>query len=137
LYELHGDNNWLPDLDALEKTDLTRVKVLWANYPHMPTGAPGSAEVFQQLVDFGKRHDILIINDIYQDGDGRFPAVIFDLVTIKFFCLQLYHIHKLDGIGGLNSCTKSLSGCIYFIVYQIFINFDIIIRIGIFLRDSL
>lgn len=62
-YDLTEQNNWLPDLDALEKTDLSRVKILWANYPQMPTGAPGSAAVFQQLVDFGKRHNILIVND--------------------------------------------------------------------------
>lgn len=63
MYDLNGENGWLPDLEQLEKTDLTKVKILWANYPHMPTGAPGSANVFQALVDFGKKHNILIIND--------------------------------------------------------------------------
>lgn len=62
-YDLTEQTGWLPDLDALEKTDLSRVKILWANYPQMPTGASGSAAVFQQLVDFGKRHNILIVND--------------------------------------------------------------------------
>ena len=62
-YDLNEKNSWLPDFRALEETDLARVKVLWANYPHMPTGAPASAEVFQQLVDFGRKHNILIVND--------------------------------------------------------------------------
>ena len=63
LYDLNEKNDWLPDLEALEQTDLSRVKIMWVNYPHMPTGAPGSAKVFQQLVDFGRKHDILIVND--------------------------------------------------------------------------
>ena len=62
-YDLTEKNGWLPDFDALEKIDLSRVKILWANYPQMPTGAPGSVAVFQQLVDFGKRNNILVVND--------------------------------------------------------------------------
>jgi len=62
-YDLTAENGWLPDFESLEKTDLSRVKILWANYPQMPTGAPGSAAVFQKLVDFGKRHNILVVND--------------------------------------------------------------------------
>jgi len=62
-YDLTEKDEWLPDFDALEKTDLSRVKILWANYPQMPTGAPGSAAIFQRLVNFGKRHNILIVND--------------------------------------------------------------------------
>lgn len=62
-YDLTEENGWLPDFEALEKTDLSRVKILWANYPQMPTGAPASVAVFQRLVDFGKRHNILIVND--------------------------------------------------------------------------
>lgn len=62
-YHLSPENNWLPDFEQLERTDLSRVKVLWANYPHMPTGAPGTEAVFRQLVDFGRRHNILIVHD--------------------------------------------------------------------------
>lgn len=62
-YDLTAERDWLPDFEALERSDLSRVKVLWANFPHMPTGAPGSAAVLQQLVDFGKRHNILIVHD--------------------------------------------------------------------------
>lgn len=62
-YDLKEENDWLPDLESLGKSDLSRVKLMWVNYPHMPTGAPGSTAVFQQLVDFGREHNILIVND--------------------------------------------------------------------------
>jgi len=62
-YDLDAANGWLPDLDHLEKTNLNRVKIMWVNYPHMPTGAVATAAVFQRLVDFGLRHNILIVND--------------------------------------------------------------------------
>jgi aspartate/methionine/tyrosine aminotransferase len=62
-YDLDEANDWLPDLDALEKTDLSRAKIMWVNYPHMPTGATGSMENFERLVAFGKKHNLLIVND--------------------------------------------------------------------------
>ena len=62
-YELSEENGWLPDLDALEKTDLSRVKILWGNYPNMPTGARAKQVFFEQLIAFGKKHNILIVND--------------------------------------------------------------------------
>jgi len=62
-YELTEKNNWFPDLDALEKTNLENVKLMWVNYPHMPTGQLPTEHLFQQLVDFGKRNGILICHD--------------------------------------------------------------------------
>ena len=62
-YELDPEQSWQPDLAALEKTDLSRVKLMWVNYPHMPTGAAASEELFEQIVAFGKRNNILIVND--------------------------------------------------------------------------
>ncbi len=62
-YELSEANNWQPDFDALEKMDLSRVKMMWTNYPHMPTGARAVRETFERLVDFALRHHILIVND--------------------------------------------------------------------------
>ncbi|MDE6207681.1 MAG: aminotransferase class I/II-fold pyridoxal phosphate-dependent enzyme, partial [Muribaculaceae bacterium] len=62
-YDLCEERNWEPDFDALERLDLSRVKVMWVNYPHMPTGTPARAELFERLVDFGRRHSILIVND--------------------------------------------------------------------------
>lgn len=62
-YELSEDRGWLPDFDALERLPLDRVKIMWVNYPHMPTGTPARRDVFERLVDFGRRHTILIVND--------------------------------------------------------------------------
>lgn len=62
-YDLLPENNWWPDLEALEKQDLTGVKMMWTNYPGMPTGAKATPELYQKLVDFALRHGILLVND--------------------------------------------------------------------------
>lgn len=62
-YELSAKNNWLVDLDALEKLDLTHVKMMWINYPHMPTGALANKDFFERIIAFGKKHNILICHD--------------------------------------------------------------------------
>ena len=62
-YDLEESLGWQPDFDALEKMDLSGVKMMWTNYPGMPTGAPATEELFAKLIDFGRRHGILIVND--------------------------------------------------------------------------
>ena len=62
-YRLSEANNWWPDFAELEKTDLSKVKLMWVNYPHMPTGALGSEELFKRLIVFGQKHNILICHD--------------------------------------------------------------------------
>lgn len=62
-YNLQEENHWFPDLEALEQTDLSKVKIMWLSYPHMPTGAKASKAVFEQLVAFAKKHEILLVND--------------------------------------------------------------------------
>lgn len=62
-YDLTEENNWLPDLDALARRDLSRVKLMWVNYPHMPTGTPPPAGFFERLVAFAAAHDILLVHD--------------------------------------------------------------------------
>lgn len=62
-YELVEALNWEPDLDALEKTDLSKVKLMWVNYPHMPTGQVPSAEFYARLIAFAEKHQILICHD--------------------------------------------------------------------------
>jgi hypothetical protein len=62
-YGLQEDNNWQPDFEELEKMDLSRVKLMWVNYPNMPTGANGSVELYEKLVAFGRKHSIVICND--------------------------------------------------------------------------
>lgn len=62
-YELSAANNWLPDMEALENSDLSRVKLMWINYPHMPTGALATKDFFERIIAFGKKHSILICHD--------------------------------------------------------------------------
>jgi len=62
-YDLSEKNGWYPDLETLERSDLGKVKLMWTNYPHMPTGTKASAELFSQLVAFSGDHGILLCND--------------------------------------------------------------------------
>lgn len=62
-YDLKEDNGWQPDFDALEKMDLTRVKLMWTNYPNMPTGGKALRSTYERLVTFAKKNDIVIVND--------------------------------------------------------------------------
>ncbi len=62
-YDLLPENDWQPDFKQLEKMDLSRVKLLWTNYPNMPTGARARRETYERLVDFALRHGIIVVND--------------------------------------------------------------------------
>lgn len=62
-YQLSADKNWMPDLEALSLLDLSKVKIMWLNYPHMPTGAQASRNDFEKLVAFAVKHQILLVND--------------------------------------------------------------------------
>jgi aspartate/methionine/tyrosine aminotransferase len=62
-YDLLPENKWLPDFETLEKKDLRKVKIMWVNYPHMPTGAQADTTFFDQLVAFARKHRILIVHD--------------------------------------------------------------------------
>lgn len=62
-YDLTEENGWMPDFEALERLPLDRIKLMWINYPHMPTGTPATMELFEKIVDFGRRHGIVIAHD--------------------------------------------------------------------------
>lgn len=62
-YDLNSENNWFPNLSDIEKKDLSKVKIMWINYPHMPTGASADLSKFEELVKFAKRNNILLVND--------------------------------------------------------------------------
>jgi LL-diaminopimelate aminotransferase len=62
-YDLDEKSGWLPDIDAIERDNLTNVKLMWINYPHMPTGTKGSVSLFKKLVSFSRDHNILLCND--------------------------------------------------------------------------
>ena len=62
-YDLKPENGWQPDFEAIERMDLSRVKLLWTNYPHMPTGAPARRHTYEQLVGLARRHGLVVVND--------------------------------------------------------------------------
>ena len=100
-YELDEANNWLPDIEALEQLDLSNVKLMWVNYPHMPTGAQATTQLFEDLVAFAKRHDILIVNDnpysfILNDS----PKSILSISGAKDVCLELNSLSKTFNMAG-------------------------------------
>jgi len=100
-YDLNEDSNWLPDLDALEKQDLSKVKLMWINYPHMPTGTTASHAFFNALVQFGKRHNILIVNDNpYSFILNDLPRSILSVHGAKDVCLELNSLSKTFNMAG-------------------------------------
>ena len=62
-YDLKEKNNWFPEIEDLERKDLSQVKLIWINYPHMPTGSSADIGKFEKLVKFARKHNILIVND--------------------------------------------------------------------------
>ncbi len=100
-YDLKEENSWQPDFDALEKTDLSKVKLMWVSYPHMPTGAKATLELYQKLIDFGKKHNILIVNDNpYSFVLNENPLSIFQIQGAKDIALELNSLSKTFNMAG-------------------------------------
>ncbi|MDT7832423.1 aminotransferase class I/II-fold pyridoxal phosphate-dependent enzyme [Flavobacteriaceae bacterium S356] len=100
-YELSKEGDWQPDLDALAQQDLSKVKLMWVSYPHMPTGARAKKDTFEKLVAFGKQHQILIVNDnpysfILNDA----PKSILEIPEAKEICLELNSLSKSFNMAG-------------------------------------
>lgn len=100
-YDLIQENNWFPDILTLERSDLSKVKLMWINYPHMPTGAKATYKLFEELVAFAKRNNILIINDnpysfILNDA----PRSILSVRGAKEVCLELNSLSKTFNMAG-------------------------------------
>lgn len=100
-YDLKEDNGWWPDFDALEQMDLTGVKIMWTNYPNMPTGAAASRQLYDRLVDFGRRHRILICNDNpYSFILNEHPLSILASPGARECCLELNSLSKAHNMAG-------------------------------------
>ncbi len=100
-YALTANRKWEPDLAALEQQDLSRVKIMWINYPHMPTGAPGSLALFEDLVDFAKRHHILLCHDNpYSFIRNNKPSSILSVSGASEVCLELNSLSKALNLAG-------------------------------------
>ena len=100
-YKLHEHLGWQPDFDELEKADLTGVKVMWTNYSNMPTGAQATMELYERLVDFGRRHNILICNDNpYSFILNDHPLSILSVPGAKDVCIELNSMSKAHNMAG-------------------------------------
>ena len=100
-YDLQEDNGWQPDFEALEKMDLSGVKMMWTNYPNMPTGAPATRGLYEKLVDFGRRHGIMICNDNpYSFILNDEPLSILSVPGARDCCVELNSLSKAHNMSG-------------------------------------
>ncbi|KIX20828.1 aminotransferase [Flavobacterium sp. 316] len=100
-YDLKDENNWQPDFEKLEQQDLSKVKLMWVSYPHMPTGVNGSLELFEKLIAFGKKHKILIVNDNpYSFVLNENPTSILQVKDAKDIAIELNSLSKTYNISG-------------------------------------
>lgn len=100
-YELKEELGWQPDFEELEKMDLSGVKLMWTNYPNMPTGANASMELYQKLVDFGHRHQIIICNDNpYSFILNEHPLSILSVPGAKEICIEMNSMSKAHNMPG-------------------------------------
>ena len=100
-YELKEELGWQPDFDELEKMDLSNVKLMWTNYPNMPTGANASMELYEKLVAFGKKHGIIICNDNpYSFILNEYPSSILSVPGAKDICIEMNSMSKAHNMPG-------------------------------------
>lgn len=100
-YALNAENQWLPNLKELEKRDLSKTKMMWINYPHMPTGAKATLEFFKAIVQFGIKHNILICHDNpYSFILNEEPLSIFQIPDAKEVALELNSLSKASNMAG-------------------------------------
>jgi len=100
-YELDENRGWQPDFEALEQADLSGVKLMWVNYPNMPTGARASKELYERLVNFGRRHGIVIVNDnpysfILNDN----PQSMLSVPGAKDIVIEMNSLSKSHNMAG-------------------------------------
>ena len=100
-YDLNKENNWFPNLLDLEKKDLSRVKIMWINYPHMPTGSSATINQFKDLIDFSKKHKILLINDNpYSFILNNDFVSLLSIKNAKENCMELNSLSKAFNLSG-------------------------------------
>lgn len=101
-YDLREDKGWQPDFDALEQMDLSRVRLMWTNYPNMPTGGNACRETYQRLVDFARRHGIVVVNDnpysfILNEGE---KLSLLQVPGAKECCIEFNSLSKSYNMPG-------------------------------------
>ena len=101
-YDLREDKGWQPDFDALEQMELSRVRLMWTNYPNMPTGGNACRETYQRLVDFARRHGIVVVNDnpysfILNEGE---KLSLLQVPGAKDCCIEFNSLSKSYNMPG-------------------------------------
>lgn len=100
-YDLQEELNWQPDFEALEQMDLSGVKLMWVNYPNMPTGANATVELYEKLVAFGRKHGIVICNDNpYSFILNEQPLSILSIPGAREICIELNSMSKSHNMPG-------------------------------------
>ena len=100
-YNLSVSNNWLPDYKEIEKQDLTGVKMMWLNYPHMPTGTNATKEHFKEAVAFAKKHDIMLVNDNpYSFILNENPLSLLETKGARDVAIELNSLSKTFNMAG-------------------------------------
>ena len=101
-YDLTEANGWQPDFDQLESMDLSRVKLMWTNYPHMPTGARARRETYERLVAFAQKHGIVIVNDnpySFILNEGQHLSIL-QIPGAKDCCIEFNSLSKSHNMPG-------------------------------------
>ena len=100
-YNLREDDGWQPDFDELESMDLTGVRLMWTNYPNMPTGAPARMETYEKLVSFARRHSIVVVNDNpYSFILNENPVSLLQVPGAKDCCIEFNSMSKSHNMPG-------------------------------------
>ncbi len=100
-YNLREDNGWQPDFDELEQMDLTNVRLMWTNYPNMPTGGDAQIETYERLVDFARLHGIVVVNDNpYSFILNRHPISLLQVPGAKDCCIEFNSMSKSHNMPG-------------------------------------
>ena len=100
-YDLREDNAWQPDFDELESMDLSNVKLMWTNYPNMPTGGNAQRETYERLVDFALRHNIVVVNDNpYSFILNEHPMSIMQVEGARECCIEFNSMSKSHNMPG-------------------------------------
>jgi LL-diaminopimelate aminotransferase len=125
-YDLTEEGEWLPDFKKLENQDLSRCKLMWVNYPHMPTGKPASAELFKDLIRFAEKNNILICHDNpYSLVLNETPPLsILSFDPEKKYSLELNSFSKAFNMAGWRVGLLSASAEVVDAVLQVKSNVD-------------
>lgn len=100
-YNLREDNGWQPDFDELESMDLSRVKLMWTNYPNMPTGGNARRDTYERLVEFARRHGIVVVNDNpYSFILNEHPMSLMQIPGAKDCCIEFNSMSKSHNMPG-------------------------------------